>query len=134
MLLYIIRLGAMHFESLLIDHDVCLNWGNWTYAAGVGSDPREDRYFSIPKQTSNYDPQHKFIKFWCEEARHMMPAQLTRQLKSGLKPYVPFTPKVGNGTTGGTPGGAAGTTGSTSTAGNPGKAGSTGAATGATGP
>ena len=90
----------MHFESLLIDHDVCLNWGNWTYAAGVGSDPREDRYFSIPKQTSNYDPQHKFIKFWCEEARHMRSEQLIRQLKSGLKPYVPFTPKgnsKGNG-------------------------------------
>jgi deoxyribodipyrimidine photo-lyase len=53
------RLGAMYFESVLMDHDVCLNWGNWTYAAGVGSDPREDRYFSVPKQTSNYDKDHR---------------------------------------------------------------------------
>ena len=54
------RLGAMHFESLLVDHDVCLNWGNWTYAAGVGSDPREDRYFSVPKQTKNYDSDYRY--------------------------------------------------------------------------
>jgi deoxyribodipyrimidine photo-lyase len=87
------RLGAMHFESLLIDHDVSLNWGNWTYAAGVGSDPREDRYFNIPKQTYNYDPQYKFIKFWCEEARLIGKEQLSRALKSGLKPHVSLTGK-----------------------------------------
>lgn len=40
------------------------NWGNWSYAAGVGCDPREDRYFSIPKQGMNYDPEAKFIKTW----------------------------------------------------------------------
>jgi hypothetical protein len=28
---------------------VCVS-GNWTYSAGVGTDPREDRYFSLPKQ------------------------------------------------------------------------------------
>jgi deoxyribodipyrimidine photo-lyase len=39
------RLGAMHFESMLIDHDPCSNWGNWTYAAGVGSDPRETKQY-----------------------------------------------------------------------------------------
>lgn len=28
------RLGAEWFESLLIDHDVCSNYGNWNYVAG----------------------------------------------------------------------------------------------------
>ena len=29
------RLGAEWFESLLIDHDVCSNYGNWNYVAGI---------------------------------------------------------------------------------------------------
>ena len=28
------RLGAEWFESQLLDHDVCSNYGNWNYAAG----------------------------------------------------------------------------------------------------
>lgn len=27
------RLGAEWFEALLVDHDVCSNYGNWTYGA-----------------------------------------------------------------------------------------------------
>ena len=74
------RMGAEWFETCLLDYDPCSNYGNWTYgagltsvlnlkslvvtcldhpfhlkstlAAGVGNDPREDRYFSIPKQVS----------------------------------------------------------------------------------
>lgn len=29
------RLGAEWFESLLLDHDVCSNYGNWNYVAGT---------------------------------------------------------------------------------------------------
>jgi deoxyribodipyrimidine photo-lyase len=29
------RVGADHFESLLLDHDVCSNYGNWNAAAGL---------------------------------------------------------------------------------------------------
>ncbi|XP_042488219.1 cryptochrome DASH, chloroplastic/mitochondrial-like isoform X2 [Macadamia integrifolia] len=46
------RMGAEWFETCLIDYDPCSNYGNWTYGAGVGNDPREDRYFSIPKQVA----------------------------------------------------------------------------------
>ncbi len=42
-------MGAEHFESYLIDYDPCSNYGNWNYSAGVGSDPRELRYFNIIK-------------------------------------------------------------------------------------
>ena len=69
------RLGAEHFESHLLDHDVCSNWGNWNYAAGVGSDPREDRYFNILKQGKDYDPEATYIRLWCPEIA-MLPSQM----------------------------------------------------------
>jgi deoxyribodipyrimidine photo-lyase len=58
------RLGAAWFESMLIDYDVASNWGNWTYVAGVGNDPREDRYFNIQRQASMYDPQGTYQQLW----------------------------------------------------------------------
>jgi deoxyribodipyrimidine photo-lyase len=61
------RMGAEWFESLLIDYDVCSNWGNWNYTAGVGNDARGFRYFNIAKQTKDYDPQGTYIKHWLPE-------------------------------------------------------------------
>ncbi len=61
------RMGAEWFESLLIDYDVCSNWGNWNYTAGVGNDARGFRYFNIIKQTKDYDPQGNYIKHWLPE-------------------------------------------------------------------
>ena len=60
-------LGAEWFESLLIDYDVCSNWGNWNYTAGVGNDARGFRYFNIPKQSRDYDPKGDYIKHWLPE-------------------------------------------------------------------
>jgi len=61
------RIGAEWFESMLIDHDVCSNYGNWNYAAGIGNDPREDRKFNIVKQGLDYDMNGEFIKMWVPE-------------------------------------------------------------------
>ncbi|MBV6442085.1 MAG: DASH family cryptochrome [Haliscomenobacteraceae bacterium CHB4] len=61
------QMGAEYFESLLLDYDPCSNWGNWNYVAGVGSDPREDRYFNILTQAKNYDPKGEFVRLWCPE-------------------------------------------------------------------
>lgn len=58
------RFGGEWFESLLLDHDPASNYGNWTYVAGVGADPREDRYFLIPKQARDYDPKGLYIRQW----------------------------------------------------------------------
>lgn len=60
-------LGAEYFESLLIDYDPCSNYGNWNYVAGVGSDPREDRYFNILTQARNYDPEGAYVRTWLPE-------------------------------------------------------------------
>jgi deoxyribodipyrimidine photo-lyase len=65
------RLGAQHFEEHLIDHDPCSNYGNWNYVAGVGSDPREDRYFNVVKQATVYDPEAQHIRMWCPEISHL---------------------------------------------------------------
>ncbi len=61
------QLGAEYFESLLIDYDPCSNYGNWNYIAGVGSDPRKDRYFNIASQTKRYDPELEYINTWAAE-------------------------------------------------------------------
>jgi deoxyribodipyrimidine photo-lyase len=42
---------------LQVDYDVCSNYGNWNYSAGVGNDPREGRKFNVVKQGIDYDPE-----------------------------------------------------------------------------
>ena len=58
------RYGAAYFEQQLIDYDVCSNWGNWAYLAGVGNDPRGNRYFNIEKQANDYDKNHDYRNLW----------------------------------------------------------------------
>lgn len=60
------RWGAAWFEHMLTDYDVCSNWGNWMYVAGVGNDPREDRYFNVPRQAEKYDPKGEYVRHWLE--------------------------------------------------------------------
>ena len=61
------RIGAEYFESQLVDYDPCSNWGNWNYVAGIGNDPREDRYFNIISQAKRYDQQGDYIRLWVPE-------------------------------------------------------------------
>ncbi len=65
------QMGAEYFESLLLDYDPCSNWGNWNYVAGVGSDPREDRYFNILTQARTYDPKGDYVRLWCPELKEV---------------------------------------------------------------
>jgi deoxyribodipyrimidine photo-lyase len=61
------QMGAEWFESCLLDYDVCSNWGNWNYTAGIGNDAREFRYFNITKQSRDYDPQGDYLRHWLPE-------------------------------------------------------------------
>jgi deoxyribodipyrimidine photo-lyase len=58
------RYAAAYFEQQLIDYDVCSNWGNWAYLAGVGNDPRGKRYFNIEKQANEYDSKKTYRNLW----------------------------------------------------------------------
>ena len=58
------RWGAAYFEEQLIDYDVASNWGNWAYLAGVGNDPRGNRYFDIAKQARQYDGAGQYRSTW----------------------------------------------------------------------
>lgn len=72
------RLGALWFEHCLIDYDVASNWGNWRYIAGVGRDPRQDRYFNVLKQAGHYDPQGLYVTHWLQSLEKL-PNGLERQ-------------------------------------------------------
>lgn len=90
------RMGAEWFETCLLDYDPCSNYGNWTYGAGVGNDPREDRYFSIPKQAQVYDPDGEYVAYWLPELRRLPRGKRHFPGFSYLKPVVPL--KYGNPT------------------------------------
>jgi deoxyribodipyrimidine photo-lyase len=92
------RMGAEWFESLLVDYDVCSNWGNWNYTAGVGNDARGFRFFNIIKQSQTYDREGKYIKHWLPELAQIRglkihePWQLTgdEQRQFGVKLGVDY--------------------------------------------
>lgn len=64
-------LGAAYFEEKLIDYSPSSNWGNWAYIAGVGNDPREDRYFNIIKQATDYDHKAEYVKYWLPQLKNI---------------------------------------------------------------
>jgi deoxyribodipyrimidine photo-lyase len=70
------RMGAEWFESLLIDYDVCSNWGNWNYTAGVGNDARGFRFFNIIKQSQDYDREGNYVKHWLPELAQVPAAKI----------------------------------------------------------
>ncbi len=65
------QMGAEWFESRLIDYDVCSNWANWNYTAGVGNDARGFRFFNITKQAKDYDLQGDYVKHWLPELANL---------------------------------------------------------------
>lgn len=67
------RMGAEWFESILVDYDVCSNYGNWNYVAGIGNDPRENRYFNVISQGKRYDGKGEFVKHWVPALENLPP-------------------------------------------------------------
>ncbi|KAJ6697632.1 CRYPTOCHROME DASH [Salix purpurea] len=88
------RMGAEWFETFLLDYDPCSNYGNWTYGAGVGNDPREDRYFSIPKQAQTYDPEGEYVAYWLPQLQKLPREKRNFPGKLYMEQIVPL--KFGN--------------------------------------
>jgi deoxyribodipyrimidine photo-lyase len=59
------RLGAEFFRLCLEDHCPGANYGNWTYFAGVGGDPK-DRHFRTVSQARRYDPDGTYVRKWID--------------------------------------------------------------------
>ncbi len=89
------RLGAEWFESYLIDYDVCSNWGNWNYTAGVGNDAREFRYFNIPKQSKDYDPKGDYLRHWLPELASLPGQKIHEPWKLAAQEQEKFGVKLG---------------------------------------
>lgn len=101
------RYGADHFESLLVDHDVYANWGNWCSAAGM-TGGRLNR-FNIVKQSKDYDKEGDYVRHWCPELANVPtkyihePWKLTKeqQLEYGVRLGVdypnPIVPPTSDG-------------------------------------
>lgn len=89
------QMGAEYFESQLLDYDPASNWGNWNYVAGVGSDPREDRYFNIIKQAKRYDPQGEYVKLWLPELQAIPSEKVHRPDRLSFEEQGKFKVKLG---------------------------------------
>ncbi|MDB5157697.1 MAG: family cryptochrome [Mucilaginibacter sp.] len=59
--------GAAYFEEKLIDYSPASNWGNWAFVAGLGHDPRDNKYFNITKLAGELETQSEFISTWAPE-------------------------------------------------------------------
>ncbi|WP_461453605.1 DASH family cryptochrome [Mucilaginibacter sp.] len=55
--------GAAYFEEKLIDYSPASNWGNWAFIAGIGSDPKDSRYYNTARQT-DLETKNSFIDTW----------------------------------------------------------------------
>ncbi len=69
------RLGAEWFQLCLEDHCVAANFGNWSYFAGTGGDPK-NRHFRTISQCYKYDPSGLYVRKWVNIRRNDMEATL----------------------------------------------------------
>jgi cryptochrome, DASH family len=58
--------GAAYFEEKLIDYSPASNWGNWAFVAGLGHDPRDNKYFNLAKQAGELETNSEFISIWAD--------------------------------------------------------------------
>jgi deoxyribodipyrimidine photo-lyase len=61
------RRGAEYFESILLDHDVHSNYGNW--CAGAGMTGGRLNRFNIVKQSKDYDQHGEYVRLWLPELK-----------------------------------------------------------------
>ncbi|NXJ48371.1 CRYD protein, partial [Spizaetus tyrannus] len=61
---------------LKVDYDVCSNYGNWLYSAGIGNDPRENRKFNMIKQGLDYDSNGDYVRLWVPELQGIKGADI----------------------------------------------------------
>jgi deoxyribodipyrimidine photo-lyase len=78
------RVGARHFESLLVDGDLANNRLNWQWVAGTGADTRPNRVFNPTRQAHRYDPTGEYVRWWVPELEAVGGAAVHEPWKLGL--------------------------------------------------
>ncbi|MEU7576875.1 deoxyribodipyrimidine photo-lyase [Streptomyces sp. NPDC041068] len=61
------RVGARHFQRLLVDGDIANNQLNWQWMAGTGTDSRPNRVLNPVLQARRYDPDGAYVRRWVPE-------------------------------------------------------------------
>ena len=56
------RLGAAHFDRLLLDGDPANNSGGWQWVAGTGTDTRPGRMLNPARQAERFDPDGAYVR------------------------------------------------------------------------
>ena len=56
------RLGASHFDRLLLDGDPANNSGGWQWVAGTGTDTRPGRMLNPARQAERFDPDGAYVR------------------------------------------------------------------------
>lgn len=56
------RLGAWHFMDHLVDGDLAVNFTQWQWVAGTGTDPRPNRMLQPVTQSRRYDPHGTYLR------------------------------------------------------------------------
>ena len=80
-----VTLSLSSFSLVSILRTRSFTQGNWTYSAGVGADPREDRYFHPIKQGTRYDKNGDYMRYWLKEISSDVPAHaLINPWKHGI--------------------------------------------------
>ncbi|GAA1292496.1 deoxyribodipyrimidine photo-lyase [Planotetraspora silvatica] len=61
------RIGADHFNDLLLDADIPNNCGNWQWVAGTGNDTRPNRVLNPLRQAKKVDPDGECVRRYVPE-------------------------------------------------------------------
>ena len=87
------RLGAAYFESVLLDYDVCSNYGNWVAAAGLTGG--RINLFNIVKQSLEYDPDGSFVRLWVPELARVPGSRIHTPHRLSDKEQREFSVSIG---------------------------------------
>jgi deoxyribodipyrimidine photolyase len=52
---------------MLVDHEVCANYANWVFGAGVATKGQRQNRFNIAKQALENEDANKLVRMWLPE-------------------------------------------------------------------
>ncbi|WP_062438798.1 cryptochrome/photolyase family protein [Herbidospora daliensis] len=90
------RVGADHFEELLLDADVPNNYGNWQWVAGTGNDTRPNRVLNPVRQAKKFDKDGEYIRRYVPELENI-PAMMLHEPWRAPSPILGYTAPIWHG-------------------------------------